>query len=368
MKSVHFLDLDQNIARARIILAPATILSIYLDAATPDLTPWFRLTGGALEIDRYALVVLVAHLLYATALHTVVTLGAAASSFRIIAPVADVGFAIAVATFTEGPTSPSYAFFSFAIIAVACRDGFGATVLVTVASAVAYLALILLSAEGRPHYYSMRPVYLALTGYLIGFLGQQRINFETRVRQLETQAERHAIARALHDGYIQALAAVQLRLSGCLRLLEKGLVESAASEVEALRNGIGREYDEVRSYIRSLVHLGAEPQEHDEGTRTIFAVHADFRVSGPQAEQILRILLEAIRNTMQHARAETAELHAAANDSGVHITIRDDGVGFPAGSAPPWSIASRVNDLGGRIDLAAGERGGAQLTIDLDAA
>jgi hypothetical protein len=32
----------------------------------------------------------------------------------------------------------------------------------------------------------MRPVYLAITGYLIGFLGQQRINFEARVRELET--------------------------------------------------------------------------------------------------------------------------------------------------------------------------------------
>jgi hypothetical protein len=46
MSAEHPQDLDLNIARARLILAPATFLSIYLDAAKPDHTPWFRLTGG----------------------------------------------------------------------------------------------------------------------------------------------------------------------------------------------------------------------------------------------------------------------------------------------------------------------------------
>jgi hypothetical protein len=48
MDTAHSRDLDLNIARARLILAPATLLSIYIDVAKPDLTPWFRLTGGIL--------------------------------------------------------------------------------------------------------------------------------------------------------------------------------------------------------------------------------------------------------------------------------------------------------------------------------
>jgi hypothetical protein len=54
MHARHPQDLDLNIARARLILAPATFLSICIDVAKPDLTPWFRLTGGVLEIDRYS--------------------------------------------------------------------------------------------------------------------------------------------------------------------------------------------------------------------------------------------------------------------------------------------------------------------------
>jgi hypothetical protein len=107
--------------------------------------------------------------------------------FVAVTATIDVTFAIVVAIFTEGPISPSYAFFAFAVIAVGCREGFRATLVVTASSMLAYLMLILLSAHtGRPHYYLMRPVYLAITGYLIGFLGQQRINFEARVRELET--------------------------------------------------------------------------------------------------------------------------------------------------------------------------------------
>ena len=64
----------------------------------------------------------------------------------------------------------------------------------------------------------MRAVYLAIAGYLIGFFSQQRALFEAEVRELETRAERQSIARSLHDGYVQALAGVNLRLETCRAL------------------------------------------------------------------------------------------------------------------------------------------------------
>ena len=54
-------DLDLNIARARLILVLATFLSICIDVAKPDLTPWFRLTGGV-GGDRSLFGVLLLHL------------------------------------------------------------------------------------------------------------------------------------------------------------------------------------------------------------------------------------------------------------------------------------------------------------------
>jgi signal transduction histidine kinase len=368
MKASHLVDLDLNIARARILLAPATLLSVYLDSATPDLTPWFRLTGGLLEIDRYALAILLLHLSYSVATHSVTSLRPTGRRFGSITAAIDILFAVAIAVFTVGPTSPAYAFFAFAIIAVGCREGFQATLAVTLCSMVSYFVLIVVSADGEARDYLMRPVYLAITGYLIGFLGQQRVNFETRVRELETREERHSIARRLHDGYIQALAAVNLRIIGCRQLLEKGSVDHALAELAALEAGVAREYDEVRSYIRSLTDLDGTTPATSDNTRTWFRVQADFRTRGLRAEQILLILIESVRNTIQHANADAAVIQTSGTGDTLRITIRDDGIGFPAGGAPPWSIASRVAELGGDLRMVGDHEPGAHLEIELPAA
>jgi signal transduction histidine kinase len=368
MDTRHPQDLDLNIARARLILAPATLLSIYVDVAKPDLTPWFRLTGGALEIDRYAFAVLLLHLAYSGIVHVLTNLRPMGDRFVAVTATIDVAFAIVVATFTEGPTSPSYAFFAFAIIAVGCREGFRATLVVTASSMLSYLTLIVLSAEaGQFHDYVMRPVYLAITGYLIGFLGQQRINFEARARELETTAERHSIARSLHDGYIQALAAVNLRLSGCRQLLQQGQVGSALRELTDLQTGVVREYDQVRSYVRSLIDQEGSSAPSGDPVATLFDLQANFRARGAKAEQVLLILLEGIRNTVRHADARAAVIRTVEAGDAIRITLDDDGVGFAEAIAPPWAIASRVAELGGAMRIVEARGTGAHLEIELPA-
>jgi signal transduction histidine kinase len=366
MDARHPQDLDLNIARARLILAPATLLSIYIDVAKPDLSPWFHLTGGLLEIDRYAFAVLLLHLVYSGAVHVLTNLRLMGERFVAVTATLDVAFATVVAIFTEGPTSPSYAFFAFAITAVGCREGFRATLVVTASSMSTYLMLILLSAHaGRPHYYLMRPVYLAITGYLIGFLGQQRIHFEARVRELETTEERHSIARSLHDGYIQALAAVNLRLSGCRQLLQKGDLSSALGQLTDLQAGVAREYDEIRAYVRSLIDLEGASAPSRDPAPTLFDLQATFHARGTKAEQVLLILLEGIRNTLRHAGARAAAIRTVEANGVIHITMNDDGIGFAGITAPPWSIASRVAELGGEMRIVEAPNAGAHLEIDL---
>jgi signal transduction histidine kinase len=107
--------------------------------------------------------------------------------------------------------------------------------------------------DGLASVYLMRAVYLAIAGYLIGFFGQQRVNFERRLRELETDAERETIARSLHDGYLQALAAVSLRLESCRDMLCSNDLAAALAEIKEIQLGVSREYDEVREYVHSLV-------------------------------------------------------------------------------------------------------------------
>jgi len=157
-----------------------------------------------------------------------------------------------ITVFTEGPTSPSWLFFVFAIIVVDCRTSFRAAIRVTICSALVYFLLLAAFVPGPRNEYLMRSAYLAIIGYLIGFIGAQRARLEAHVRDLEAAAERRVIARALHDGYVQALAGVNLRLEACRSLMQTGRTDEALAQITDLQKGLAREYDAVRAYIRSL--------------------------------------------------------------------------------------------------------------------
>jgi signal transduction histidine kinase len=214
----------------------------------------------------------------------------------------------------------------------------------------------------------MRAVYLAIAGYLIGFFGQQRVHFEQRLRELDTEAEREAIARSLHDGYLQALAGVSLRLSSCRDMLLDHDPAAALAEIKEIQLGVTREYDEVREYVRSL----ASPERPAAGVartylNTRFHIQAAFTASGEVVEHIMQIVLEGIRNTRRHGHARSGSINVQQVSDIISIIIDDDGIGFGEPAVPPWTIASRVAEFGGRL-MVNSQSAGAHLEISLPTA
>jgi two-component system NarL family sensor kinase len=230
------------------------------------------------------------------------------------------------------------------------------------------LLLLVAFAAGPEHEYLMRSAYLGITGYLVGFIGAQRARFEARLLHFEAAAERHEIARALHDGYVQALAGVNLRLETCRELLQTGRPDEVMKQLTELQQGVTREYDSVRSYVRSLVDI-----EHVAGNgcqqfaiETLFEVKANFVGRAPTLVQVFEIVLEAVRNTWRHSGAVSAAIDITAADNLIRIAIDDNGVGFHDCKQAPWAIASRVAEYGGCLRIGNGsERGGAHLEIEI---
>lgn len=366
MRSSAVIDLESNIARGRIVLSLVTLISVFVDPTTPHLASWFHVTSGPFAIDMHLLQVLSLHLAYGTAISFALRRADTLEYLPPFSTVMDVAFAVVMTLFTEGPTTPSFVFFAFVIVAVGCRSDFRATAISTAVCTVLYLMMIALLSPGDWHLYVMRPAYLAITGYLIGFLGQQRVNFEEHIRDLETAAERQSIARFLHDGYAQGLAGVNLRLETCRQLLQSQRPAEALVEVTELQNGVAREFDDVRAYIRSLAEIESAPQrevaplgEPDCHLRAVATA------PGSLLEQVLTITLEGLRNMRKHARARSATIEVAEDVGLIRIMIRDDGVGFGRDAVPPWSIASRVAECGGRLAIADAGQPGARLEIEL---
>lgn len=343
-----------------------TLVSVFIDPTTPHLAAWVHVTSGPFAIDTHLFQVLLVHLAYAFGIFFACRREVDLAYLAVFSTVLDIIFAIVVTLFTEGPTTPSFVFFAFVILAVGCRSHFRATIASTATCTMIYLALIALLTPGDWHLYVMRPAYLAITGYLVGFLGQQRVIFEEHIRELETTAERQSIARFLHDGYAQGLAGINLRLESCRQLLQRERATEALQEVTELQRGVAREFDDVRTYIRSLAEVAEAPsRDAIPVANPSCHLRAVVTAKGSVLEQVLQIALEGIRNTRRHAQAGAATIDVAEDVGTIRITIQDDGVGFEREATPPWSIASRVAEYGGRLAIAGAGQPGAHLEIEL---
>jgi len=360
-------DMERSIARCRVFLSLVAIVTVYVDPTPPTLTRWLPISGGWFVISRYGVAVLLSHLVYSLTLvllqsRPVITRARLAA----ISTAGDILFAAAIALVTEGTTSPFYAFFAFAVVAAGLRSGLRQALVVTAFSVLLYTIVIITSAPtSEVLYLSMRGAYIAIAGYLVGYLGQERINQEAKIRTLEATAQRERIARSLHDGYAQALAGVNLRLETCRELVRRGRHEDALAEMTDLQAGVNREHDQLRAYIRSLVDLQATDVSEESEDQARVSVQSDFHGSATFVEHVLLILLEGTRNIRRHARARSATIGARSAGREVELTIDDDGVGFPQAAEPPWSIASRVAECGGRLALGQNGDGGTHLRIRL---
>src|SRR6266516_4839886 len=172
-------------------------------------------------------------------------------------------------------------------------------------------------------------------------------------------------ARALsvlgaHLGYSLAVLA---SLSIGHELVRRGRAEEALVALGEHQASITREYDGLRTYIRELADHETAPPSFEFDTR--FAVNAQFGGTGPLVEHVLQILLEGVRNVRRHAFARAASIEAHAAGPDIQIRIDDDGLGFADGAGAPWSISSRVDQLGGQVQLARDSRAGAHLAIAL---
>jgi signal transduction histidine kinase len=274
----------------------------------------------------------------------------------------DVLFGGGAALLTEGSTSPGYPFFAFAVVAAGLRAGLRPALWVTAASVMLYECLIMISAGASAEAYIMRPVYLAVTGYLVGSLGQQRLDLQDEISLLEVREQRHRIARDLHDNFTQALAAISLRLESWRKQLQTDPDAVLLPDLLDLQQSVKRQADDLRTYTRSLAEVGTGADAGEPTDTTRLRLHADVSAPLPLVDHILQIVREGLSNIRRHAHASGATVDIQAEPGAVRVSIADDGVGC-RGGAPPWSIASRVDELGGQVAFETSAGRGARLVI-----
>lgn len=192
-----------------------------------------------------------------------------------------------------------------------------------------------------------------------------------------SEVERRRVGRELHDSTGQHLVAIDLGLD----LLRR---QMSAPEAEAerimrdLRISITAAQREIRafSYLlhppllrrRGLVEtLRRFVEGFERRTALVFDLRLPARAPTLDDDiqvMLFRIAQEALMNVHRHADARQVRLELAIGPEAVILEVEDDGVGLTEGIAPGVGITgmqARLAQVGGRLTLGAGAKGGACL-------
>jgi two-component system NarL family sensor kinase len=196
--------------------------------------------------------------------------------------------------------------------------------------------------------------------------------------------ERRRIARDLHDGVVQDLAG----LGYALTALADGLPTESSCEParEGTRRAISilrRDVDALRTLVTDIYPPELEQGQlvpaisamlrtvGRDGPRTSLTApsNLDVDLSADASVLLYRVVREAVRNAVKHARASAINVRLAIEDGWVTVEVADDGVGITAGAAPGHLglrlLADTVHDAGGRFGVESAEGAGVLVRASL---
>ena len=208
---------------------------------------------------------------------------------------------------------------------------------------------------------------LRLGAYLLLLIGASReiVSYWQRVAQSAVTEERRKIARDLHDGLAQELNFVTTQAR---RLVKRPELAPAEVQLQRIASAGQRALDESRRAIdylqapsdealQTLLPRAAEQVAGRLGARVRSSVDPAASVSPDAAEQLVRIVREAVTNATRHGGADYIELTLARGDELV-LTIEDNGAGFDTAGVESnrsgfglVSMRERAEALGGAFEV-----------------
>ena len=210
---------------------------------------------------------------------------------------------------------------------------------------------------------------------------RQRMRDVSTRSQTSVEDERKRVARELHDGIAQELAALRVRLR-----LARGAVEPHLREriLDDVGDGIGDAIEELRRVARGLrppalemLGLDAAIESYARPVADAAGIVLDFRgddVGGLLPDEtelaLYRVLQEALSNIVQHSGAAFVTIRLDHRNDSVRMSIRDDGKGFDTsgpdrrwGGLGLFGMEERAAAVGGRLDIVSARGEGTRVDV-----
>ncbi|MBC6460123.1 GAF domain-containing sensor histidine kinase [Actinomadura sp. HBU206391] len=186
---------------------------------------------------------------------------------------------------------------------------------------------------------------------------------------------RKRIERDLHDGIQQQLVSLALNLRAAEADLPEGQPQLRA-RLSAVQSGLGSALTDLQDISRGihpaiLAQGGLGPAIKTLGRRSAVPVeldlHLDLRLGEAIEVTAYYVIAEALANAAKYAKASVVHIHAEARDDGLHLLVRDDGVGGadPVRGSGLTGLIDRVEVMGGTIEVRSPLHHGTTLQIAL---
>jgi PAS domain S-box-containing protein len=163
------------------------------------------------------------------------------------------------------------------------------------------------------------------------------------------ETERRNIARELHDEIGQSLTVTELLLQALLALPGNQAMVSRLRESLQVVERVQEQVHDLSLNLRPsmLDDLGLEATLRWCANRQAALVGLQFEVRVDPLEHRLdpvietecfRVAQEALNNVVKHAKAHTVIVELTRNDEQLHLSVRDDGIGFDVASVREQAV------------------------------
>lgn len=203
-----------------------------------------------------------------------------------------------------------------------------------------------------------------------------------RVERMMLLEERERIARELHDGAIQALFGLGMRLQHTALMTREPTTGGRLEEDVATLDGVIRD---LRGYVFGLrpgilreagldqvLHQVVRQFEGESGVSTALELDpAAIRSLADRSAEVLQVVAEALSNVRKHAQSLTCSVSLHQEDGRVILRVQDDGRGFDHTASSSGhglrNFRERAARLGGELTISRPDHGGTAIVLTIPA-
>jgi signal transduction histidine kinase len=210
----------------------------------------------------------------------------------------------------------------------------------------------------------------------------------SRLRARAGAIERARVSRELHDGVIQSLVGLEMRLQVARQHAQD--LPSHAQDLAQIQKTLRDEILNLRELMQQMRPADVSPKElldylagfverfeRETGIKARFVSDLpEARLSSRACREVARIVQEAMVNVRKHSGAQNVIVRLSRNHAGTRLLVDDDGTGFAFegrlsqsdldfARKGPIVIKERVRALGGTITIESTPGRGSRLDIVL---